>query len=100
MLDVLSHLLRSAMTFSSLSTHLDGPAALQVGTRLAALTTAVAIAAFIASLAGMPGNIQGQAYFEFLFWGSGHVIQFTHTLLMMVAWTSLFPHTITALRSV
>jgi len=89
MLGVLSHLLRSAMTFSGLSTHLDGAAALQVGTKLAALTAAIAIGAFIASLAGMPGNIEGQAYFEFLFWGSGHVIQFTHTLLMMVAWVLL-----------
>jgi hypothetical protein len=89
MLGVLSHLLRSAMTFSGLSTQLDGAAALQVGTKLAALTAAVAIGAFIASLAGMPGNIEGQAYFEFLFWGSGHVIQFTHSLLMMVAWVLL-----------
>jgi hypothetical protein len=28
-------------------------------------------------------------YYEFLFWGSGHVLQFTHTLLMMVAWVVL-----------
>ena len=89
MAGVLSHLLRSAMTFSRFAIPLDGPAALQVGTRLAALTTAVAMGAFTASLAGMPGNIEGQAYFEFLFWGSGHVIQFTHTLLMMVAWVLL-----------
>jgi len=86
---VLSHLLRSAMTFTGLSTHLDGAAALQVGTKMAALTAAVAIAAFVASFVDMPGNIEGQAYFEFLFWGSGHVIQFTHTLLMMVAWVLL-----------
>lgn len=89
MLGVLSHLMRSAMTFTGITTHLDGPAALQVGTKLAALTAMVAIGAFITSFAGIPGNIEGQAYFEFLFWGSGHVIQFTHTLLMMVAWVLL-----------
>jgi preprotein translocase subunit Sss1 len=88
-LGVLSHLLRSAMTFTGLSSHLDGPAALQVGIKLAAMTAAIAIAAFIASMAGMPDQIEGQAYFEFLFWGGGHVIQFTHTLLMMVAWVVL-----------
>jgi cytochrome c oxidase subunit 1 len=60
-----------------------------VGTKMAALTAAVAIAAFVASFVDMPANIEGQAYFEFLFWGSGHVIQFTHTLLMMVAWVLL-----------
>lgn len=89
MVGILSHLLRSAVTFTGLTTHLDGPAALQVGTKLAALTAAVAIAAFIASLYSIPGSMEGQAYFEFLFWGSGHVIQFTHTLLMMVAWVLL-----------
>ena len=81
---VLSHLLRSAMTFTGLTTHLDGAGALQVGTKLAAVTAAVAIAAFIASLLSIPADMQGQAYFEFLFWGGGHILQFTHTLLMMV----------------
>ncbi len=85
----LSHLLRSAMTFTGLTTNLDGTAVLQVGTKLAALTAAVAIGAFIASLTTIPGNMEGQAYFEFLFWGGGHVLQFTHTMLMMVVWVLL-----------
>ncbi len=86
---VLSHLLRSAMTFAGLRTPLDGPRALQAGTKLAAVTAAVAMGAFIASLLAMPSDMQGQAYFEFLFWGGGHVLQFTHTLLMMVVWVLL-----------
>ena len=86
---VLSHLLRSAMTFAGLKTHLDGAAALQVGTKLAAITAFVAIGAFTASLGGLPQEMEGQAYFEFLFWGGGHVLQFTHTLLMMVVWVLL-----------
>lgn len=68
---------------------LSGADALRLGSRLAALITAVAILAFLASLAGTPRPFQGQVYFEFLFWGSGHVLQFTHTLLMMVAWVVL-----------
>jgi hypothetical protein len=28
----------------------------------------------------------GQSFFELLFWGGGHVLQFTYTLLMLVAW--------------
>lgn len=86
---VLSHLLRSAVTFSGLTTHLDGATALQVGTKLAAVITFVAMGAFAASMAGIPDNIEGQAYFEFLFWGGGHVLQFTNTLLMMVVWVLL-----------
>ena len=86
---VLSHLLRSTMTFRGLTTTFDGAAALQVGTKLAAVTAAVAICAFIVSLIAIPSSMEGQVYFEFLFWGGGHVLQFTHTLLMMVVWVLL-----------
>ncbi len=86
---IASHLLRSALTRTGIREGLDGTTALQFGSTLAAVTTAAAIAAFIASWAGIPGEINGQAYFEFLFWGGGHVLQFTHTLLMMVAWVVL-----------
>ncbi len=86
---IASHLLRSLLTRRGITQGLDGTAALQFGSTLAALTTAVALAAFISSWAGIPGEIDGQAYFEFLFWGGGHVLQFTHTLLMMVAWVVL-----------
>jgi hypothetical protein len=86
---IASHLLRSALTRKGIRGGLDGTAALQFGMTLSALTTAVALAAFIASWAGIPGDMDGQAYFEFLFWGGGHVLQFTHTLLMMVAWVIL-----------
>ncbi len=86
---IASHLLRSIITRKGISKDLDGRAVLQFGSTLAALTTAVAIAAFIASWAGIPGEMDGQVYFEFLFWGGGHALQFTHTLLMMIAWVVL-----------
>jgi cytochrome c oxidase subunit 1 len=86
---VLSHLLRSTITFSGFTTRFDGAAALQVGTKLAAVTAAVAIGAFVTSLIAIPSSMEGQVYFEFLFWGGGHVLQFTHTLLMMVVWVLL-----------
>ena len=38
------------------------------------------------SYAQMPGYLLGQPFFELLFWGGGHVLQFTYTLLMLVAW--------------
>jgi hypothetical protein len=56
---------------------------------LSAIVTGVAVFAFLASLATMPQQVSGEVYFEFLFWGGGHVLQFTHTLLMMVAWVLL-----------
>jgi len=88
-----SHLLRCSIGRSYRDSpdrgHLTGSDALRTGGRLSAVITGVAIFAFLASLAGMPSNVSGQAYFEFLFWGGGHVLQFTHTLLMMVAWVLL-----------
>lgn len=68
---------------------LDGGDALRIGIRLSALITAIAVLAFLASMGGIPREMGGEAYFEFLFWGGGHVLQFTHTLLMMVAWIVL-----------
>jgi cytochrome c oxidase subunit 1 len=88
-LGIASHLLRSALTRNSLRHGLDGSAALQFGITLSAVTTAVAIGALLASWAGLPQDMAGEVYYEFLFWGSGHVLQFTNTLLMMVAWVVL-----------
>jgi hypothetical protein len=86
---IASHLLRSSLTRNWLTAGLNGNAALQFGATLAAVTTAVAIASLLASWAGMPGDMAGEVFYEFLFWGSGHVLQFTHTILMMVAWVVL-----------
>jgi heme/copper-type cytochrome/quinol oxidase subunit 1 len=38
------------------------------------------------SLAAVPTTLAGKAYYEILFWGGGHALQFTWTLLMLVAW--------------
>lgn len=56
------------------------------GIRLAALVALVALGALAASFVQLPRTMEAQAYFEFLFWGGGHVLQFTHSLLLLVAW--------------
>ncbi|MEJ8569360.1 cbb3-type cytochrome c oxidase subunit I [Elongatibacter sediminis] len=68
---------------------LTGADALRTGSRLAAAITGIAIFALLASLTSLPAGMGGLAYYEFLFWGSGHVLQFTHTLLMMLSWVLL-----------
>jgi len=87
------HLVRCSVsrTFLSVSEKgfLSGADALRIGGRLSAMVTGVAVFAFLASLASMPQQVEGEVYFEFLFWGGGHVLQFTHTLLMMVGWVLL-----------
>jgi cytochrome c oxidase subunit 1 len=64
----------------------DGAAALRFGLNAAAVSAAVALLAFAWSYAEVPQDIERKAYFEVLFWGGGHVLQFTWTLLMFVAW--------------
>ena len=38
------------------------------------------------SYLGIDPGFEGLAYYDRLFWGSGHIIQFSHTQLMLVAW--------------
>jgi cytochrome c oxidase subunit I len=65
----------------------DQSKALHFGLMMALVTAFISLIAFIWSYLGMPAEIVSEeAYFELLFWGSGHVIQFTHTQLMLIAW--------------
>jgi cytochrome c oxidase subunit 1 len=65
---------------------LDGAAALRFGLHASVVATAVALLAFGWSLAVVPGELPAKAYYEILFWGGGHALQFTWTLLMLVGW--------------
>jgi hypothetical protein len=60
--------------------------ALRFGLNAAAVSAAVAIICFAWSYLQMPDYLMGQSFFELLFWGGGHVLQFTYTLLMLVCW--------------
>lgn len=53
---------------------------------LSILPTLLAFFAFILSYLLIPDGIHGEYYFELLFWGGGHTLQFTHTLLLLVSW--------------
>lgn len=63
----------------------EGERALRLGVRLAALAGGLAWLAFGWTWLHLP-EAQGAAYFEMLFWGPGHVLQFQHALLAGVAW--------------
>jgi heme/copper-type cytochrome/quinol oxidase subunit 1 len=70
----------------SIGTRPDGAAALRFGLNAAAVSAGVALIAFAWSWFALPAHLDGKAYYEVLFWGGGHVLQFTWTLLMFVAW--------------
>jgi cytochrome c oxidase subunit 1 len=86
---ITSHLLRSLLSIRGPAARLDGSSALQLGSALGGVITLVAIASLIASWAGIPDTMDGEIYYEYLFWGNGHVLQFTHTMMMMIAWIVL-----------
>ncbi len=65
---------------------LDWDNPLSVGVFTAALATVLAMASLLWTWYSMSANWEGEAYYEYLFWGGGHVLQFTYTQLMLVAW--------------
>jgi hypothetical protein len=78
--------LRSLLAAPRLGGVIDGTRALRFGLGASAVSAAVALLAFGWSLAVVPRALEGAAYYEILFWGGGHALQFVWTLLMLVAW--------------
>ncbi len=65
---------------------LDGAGALRFALNAAAVSAAVALVAFFWSWLKVPTGLDPKPYYELLFWGGGHVLQFTWTLLMFASW--------------
>ncbi len=80
---------RGLTAVEPVGTRPDGAAALRFGLNAAAVAAGMAIVAFAWSYATVPGELQGRPYYELLFWGGGHVLQFAFTLLMLVGWLAL-----------
>ncbi len=77
---------RSLIAAPALGLAFDGSGVLRFGLNASVVSTAVALLAFGASLLLTPAGLEGKAYYEIAFWGGGHALQFTWTLLMLVAW--------------
>ncbi len=88
-LGVLLLVLQSLVRALPVGAALDGAGALRFGLHASVVATAVALVAFAWSLALVPTSLPAKAYYEILFWGGGHALQFTWTLLMLVAWLAL-----------
>lgn len=79
-------LLRTFFASWTAGSNITGVDALRFGLFVAVLAGFFAIVALILSYVSIDEGFEGPAYFDRLFWGSGHIIQFTHTQLMLVAW--------------
>jgi len=78
--------LRALLAAPPVGARPDGAAALRFGLNASVVATAVALLAFGWSWAVVPRSLDARAYYEILYWGGGHALQFTWTLLMLVAW--------------
>jgi hypothetical protein len=79
-------IVRSLLAPARIGAGLDGEGALRFGLNTSVAAAAIALIALAWSWAGVPAELSGKPYYELLFWGAGHAIQFTWTLLMLVAW--------------
>ncbi len=64
---------------------------LRFGAFLGAFAAFLSLAAFFWSWWMVPW-VEGVIYYEVLFWGGGHALQFQHALLMVVAWLWMAAH--------
>jgi len=78
--------LRGMMANPLVGLRMEASGALRFGLNTAAISAVMAVFAFTWSFLAIPDSMTGKAYYELLFWGGGHMLQFTYTLLMLVAW--------------
>lgn len=78
--------INSLVSFRAVGRHITGQGALRFGLLSALLAALVAMGALLASWLAIPETVLGVYYFELLFWGGGHVLQFVHIQLMLVSW--------------
>jgi len=56
---------------------------------IGAIFTLSAFIGLLWSFSGLKEDLDALTYYEFLFWGSGHILQFTHTTFLLFAWLLL-----------
>ena len=78
--------LRSLLAAPRLGPAIDGERTLRFGLTASVVCVAVALGAFAWSLIDVPKQLDLRTYYEILFWGGGHALQFAWTLLMLVVW--------------
>ena len=78
--------LRGLLCSLPINKNMSGEGALSFGLYTGLLAALITILALIWSYYAIPEEIQGESYYEALFWGSGHVLQITHTQLMLAVW--------------
>lgn len=79
--------LRSLIAIPSADLWHGGEGAIRIGLYAASISALIALAAFGWSYIMIPHALDSTThYYDLLFWGGGHVLQFTYSLLMLAGW--------------
>ena len=79
--------LRSMIAAPSAKLWQGGEGSVRIGFYAASISTVFALISFGWSYAVIPaGTFESTEYYDLLFWGGGHVLQFTYSLLMLAGW--------------
>jgi len=78
--------LRSMIAVPSVNLWRGGEGSIRIGFSTASISLLFALAAFGWSYLITPKVMDSRVYYDVLFWGGGHVLQFTYTLLMSAGW--------------
>lgn len=79
--------LRSLAALPSAVLWKGGEGSIRIGFYAASVSTLIALAAFAWSYIMIPRVLDSATnYYDLLFWGGGHVLQFTYSLLMLTGW--------------
>jgi hypothetical protein len=78
--------LRTLVTAATPARASNGAMTLHIGLIAAALSALVALVLIVWAAPLLPATLDARQYYELLFWGGGHTLQFVYTLLMLVAW--------------
>ncbi|MEJ2619179.1 MAG: cbb3-type cytochrome c oxidase subunit I [Candidatus Thiodiazotropha sp.] len=67
----------------------SSPDILNLASWTVSLALLVSLLALLVAWTQMPDDVTGQAYYEYLFWGAGHSLQFAYTQLIILVWILL-----------
>ena len=77
---------RGMFVFVPIGTRITGSVSLRLGINASMVATGMAVFALAASFAQVSRALPAATYYELLFWGAGHMLQFAYTIVVMVAW--------------
>lgn len=85
-LGITIHLARSLLSLTAWQNLTAAAKSLRQASFCSLIAALIAIIAFAWSFIELPANFDSSAYYEILFWGGGHALQFVWVLLVVAGW--------------